>query len=369
MATTFLEPGGDATFNVTGVNSGGYWSGVTNISGVATDFVHTPHLKSIPFTVNTTSTVAKTGILADAGSRISIYVYLNVLPTTTAAILVTRNGVGLDIFSVRITSGGVLQLWNTLTGAQIGSNGSTVTTGKWIRLSVAYTLTSTSVNRIELFKNGISDISVTNATLTRIVSNQLYFGNLQADSTLDLRISDIYVDNSSSLTDTGNIWVTAKRPFTNGTTNNFNVQIGIGGSGYGSGHTPQVNERPLSTANGWSVVAVGVTTEEYNIEGNTVGDMTIPLTTIVDYLGWVSASSVTSETAQIIVNNVTSNISLTSTSTLFTKIAGSTIYPSGTGTDIGIITSATATTVGLYECGIVIAFIPSALSGGFFNLM
>ncbi|WP_323162301.1 hypothetical protein, partial [Pseudomonas fluorescens] len=80
------------------------------------------------------------------------------------------------------------------------------------------------------------------------------------------------VDDSSALTDPGNIWVAAKRPNANGTTNGFTTQIGSGGSGYGSGHSPQVNERALSTTNGWSMVGAGAAvTEEYNIESKSTG--------------------------------------------------------------------------------------------------
>ena len=177
---------------------------------------------------------------------------------------------------------------------------------------------------------------------------------------MDSRYSDHYIDNSNALTDPGNIWVTAKRPNANGTTNDFVTQIGIAGSGYGTGHSPQVNERALSTTNGWSIVAVAATTEEYNIESAGTGDIDITGATIVDYVGWVYTSALISETGSIIVNNATSNISITSTNTMFTAVAGSTTYPAGTGTDIGEITSATATTVSLYECGIMIAYIPAA---------
>ncbi len=65
---------------------------------------------------------------------------------------------------------------------------------------------------------------------------------------------DIYVDNGSDLSDPGNVHVTAKRPGSNGLSNGFATQIGSGGSGFGSGHAPQVNERPLSNTNGWSSV-------------------------------------------------------------------------------------------------------------------
>ena len=181
-----------------------------------------------------------------------------------------------NIASVKITSTGVLQLWNRLNDNQIGSNGATLSTGQWYSITLAYTIISTSVNRFELFVNSVSTISVTNATLTSTGSTGVKIGNQNNNATLDFRTSDHYVDDSSSLTDTGDIWVTAKRPVSNGTTNGFSTQIGSGGSGYGSGHSPQVNERPLSTTNGWSMVGAGsAVTEEYNIEGKSVGDINI----------------------------------------------------------------------------------------------
>ncbi len=99
-------------------------------------------------------------------------------------------------------------------------------------------------------------------------------------------------------------------------------------------------------------------TEEYNIEAANTGDVDISSATIVDYMGWVFSKSLAGETAQIIINNVTSNISLTNANAMYTKAAGSTTYPSGTGTDIGEITSTSLTTVSLYECGIQFVYIP-----------
>lgn len=355
MATTFLEPGGDAIFGAaSGTNT--FWTLGTGT--LETDFVHGTHVKSLGFTSNTINTLTKNTLLADTGARISFYFYLNVLPSATASIVIIESSTGIPRVNIRLTTSGVIQLWNAST-AQIGTNGATLSTGAWNRISLAYTVTSTTVNRFELFVNGTSSISITNATIGGTGTSRFLIGNNEGNSTLDTRFSDIYVDNLSTLTDPGNIWVTAKRPFSNGTTNGFTTQIGAGGSGYGTGHAPQVNERPLSTTNGWSMIGAGsAIPEEYNIEGQSVGDITTVGGTIVDYLGWASASSLAGETASIIVNNVTSNISLTSTNTLFTQVASSTSYPAGTGTDIGIITSTALTTVSLYECGVLVAFIP-----------
>lgn len=362
MATKFLEPGGDVTFNTSITSTGGFWGGTNAAPAVATDFVHGNHVKSIKFRPNNLDLLwTPDGVLADAGSRASIYIYLNVLPTATSHLFsFDTTGAGREVVIVQITSGGVLQLTDEL-NAQIGTNGSTLSTGIWYRLCLADTISSTTVNEFRLFKNGVIDISVSNATLTRTATSSFLIGNQSANVNLDYRMSDLYIDNSAALTDTNDIWVTAKRPNANGTTNGFTTQIGAGGSGYGSGHSPQVNERALSNTNGWSMIGAGsAVTEEYNIEGQTTGDINISGSTIIDYIGWVDAKAALSETGSIIVNNVTNNISLTSAETIFTQVAGSATYPAGTGTDIGIITSTAVTTVSLYECGIMIAYIPAS---------
>lgn len=358
MATTFLEPGGDADFLLGTTN--GFWQNFgLGAPTLVTDFVHGTHAKSIKYAHGGGDIVrAKNGVVAQAGSRISLYVYIVTRPSLTSNVMVVEDSGGAAVVRIRMTSAGVLQLWED--SVQIGTSGATLSTSQWYRLSLAYTITSASVNRFEMYVDGYSSISVTNATITNILPVNITVGNGNNNATFDFRSSDHYIDSSSSLTDTGNIWVTAKRPNANGTINGFTTQIGAGGSGYGTGHSPQVNERPLSTTNGWSMVGAGsAITEEYNIESKSTGDITIQsYDTIVDYAGWVSASSLVSETASIIVNNVSSNISLTSTQTLFTKVAGSTSYPANTGKDIGIITSTTVTTVSLYECGVLVAFIP-----------
>lgn len=357
MAVTFLEPGGDATFAAT-IGANGFWG--AGSATIATDFVHNSHIKSFSSTTGAYGAALETkaGASADTGTRVSGYFYLVAYPASVNTNLIAHSNASNIAFSIAITPAGVLRVQNT-SGVQIGSNGPTLSLSNWYRVSVAYTITSTTINRIEVFVDGVSAISITNGTVSFTGNTKVTFGNFASATGNSIRMSDLYIDNSSSLVDTGNIWVTAKRPNANGTVNNFSTQIGAGGSGYGSGHSPQVNERPLSTTNGWSVVAVGTTTEEYNIESTSTGDIDISAATIVDYLGWISTKALVSETGQIIMNNVTSSISVTSTITLFTAIAGSSTYPAGTGTDIGMNTDATATTVSLYECGILVAYIPT----------
>lgn len=352
---TFLEPGGDADFLVGTTN--GFWSTNSGAVAVSTAVVHGTHVNSLKYL---TSSVTRLAVCADAGTRLSLYINITTLPSAVSGSAIIKVFTGLNTsFVVTLLPNGTLQI-NDDGGAIRGASGFTLSTGTWYRISLAYVIKSTTVNRFELFINGVSSISLTNAVLSNIAKTSISIGNLTGDASLVYYSSDHYIDNSPSLTDTGDIWVTAKRPFTNGTTNGFTTQIGAGGSGYGTGHSPQVNERPLSTTNGWSMVVVGsAVTEEYNIENKLTGDIAIlDYSTIVDYLGWVSCSSLTGETINVIVNGINFSQAITSTTTLYTKIAGSGVYPSGTGADIGIQTATTATTVSLYESGMLIAFIP-----------
>jgi len=359
MATIFLEPGGDADYGI------GFWTNESGTPAVATDFVHGSHIKSIKYPTGATApTLGVRGAASDAGGRFSFWIYLNAASTSTNTFMgLCQASFGTDIAKLKLTSAGILQLTNG-SNTQIGSNGPTLATGQWYRITFCWKITSTTVNQFAVFVNGGTvAISVTNTTLGAVTSNELYIGNAGGDTTLDMRSSDHYIDNSNALTDPGNIWATAKRPVSNGTSVGFTTQIGSGGSGYGTGHTPQVNERPNSDTDGWSIIGAGsAVTEEYNIEGQSIGDINISGSTIVDYMGWVRSKALASETAQIIVNGASSNIALTSTTAFFTKIAGSATYPAGTGSDIGEISSTTVTTVSLYECGVVVAYIPAVVS-------
>lgn len=365
MTVKFIEPGGDADFS----NSGYLWDSA-NLITIVSDFLFAQHKRVIRCAGGSGAQVNTVpGSVADAGSRVSYRMYLATLPNATGSILnLRKSDRATNTVTLRLTSAGVLQLWDGAV-AQIGTDGPTLVTGRFYRISIAYTITSTTVNRFEVFVNGYPVISVTNATITNTGSSCVFFGNNSSNATLDQRLCDFYIDDSAALTDTGNKTVIAKRPFANGTTNGFSTQIGAGGSGYGSGHSPQVNERALSQTNGWSMVGAGsAVTEEYSIENLATGDYDLTNIPIVDFMGWVVAKSLAGETAQIVVGGVNSNISLTSVVKGFIKMAGSTTYPAG-GTDIGIITDTSLTTVSLYECGIVVAFDLPVPNSRFFDFM
>ena len=218
-------------------------------------------------------------------------------------------------------------------------------------------MTSTGVNTINVFLNGVLEISWVNVAMSGTGTAFLQF--MTSTAMLSATFSwfaDIYVDDGNTATDPGNIIVTAKRPFANGTLNEWTTQVGAGSSGYGSGHALQVNERPLSLTNAWSITNAALKTEEYTIEGAAVGDLdlTNPNYRIVDYMGWANLKCASAQTGNIIVNGVASNVSLTTTATVFLKAAGSTIYPSG-ATAIGADTNTVNALFTLAECGILVA--------------
>lgn len=357
MATTFLEPGGDATFTLNTKTNGGFWASIGGTPSVVTDFVRDTHVKSYKFIGTTDAATTPTGVCSDSGSRVSFYIYINAYPTGDSMFFNTQN----KYFQVGITSTGVLKCKNGL-GTDIGGTGSTLATGKWYRISMAWTVASTSVNEFRIFKNGTLDISISNASLNTTAASSFVIGNCNFGDT-DIRFSDIYADTNNSLADMGDILVIAKRPNANGTANGFTTQIGAGSSGYGTGHSPQVNERALDTTNGWSMVGAGsAVTEEYNIESKSTGDININIYDVVDTVGWAYMSSLVAETVQLIINGTNFAQAITSTNTMYTKVAGSVSYPSGAGADIGITTDTSLTTVSLFECGIIVAVTPRLVS-------
>lgn len=365
MATTFLEPGSDATQDLTFFPN--QFLGAATTAASATDQAHTG-TRSIKYTATVGSVIflaTSDGIVADAGGAVSFWYRIGTLPAvrTCGFVGMYQTGFGDVPLHLALTPAGTVRLYTQSTA--IGVAGTTVLSANtWNRISFAFVITSGTNWTAKVWINGVLELTRTNADATLAITGVSELG-LEYDTmsagndTITWWYDDIYVDNRTDLTDPGDIRVTAKRPFANGTTNGFTSQIGAGGSGYGSGHAPQVNEQPLSQTNGWSMIGAGsAVTEEYNVEGISVGDVDIRRAPIVDWMGWVFAKSLVSETGKILVNNVQSNISLTSTATLFMAPAGSTSYPPGSGTDIGIVTDTSLTTVSLYECGVLIAFNP-----------
>lgn len=355
-ATKYLESGTDATRGLE------FYTSTSGTVASATDQSHTGP-RAIKLSTGSPATAATAqinAVLADAGRRTNVWFRCDTWGGTPH-ILRFNDTSGNNIIAIQRLNSGATGALSIVPGGATTVNGTTVvTTNTWNRLTVSYTITNTTTFQIRMYLNGVLEATATAGTLTRTGTSALV---LVAGSTLGANANcwfdDLYVDDGTDYADPGNILVTAKRPTANGTLNQFTTQVGAGGSGYGSGHAQQVNEQPLSTTNGWSVIGAGSTsTEEFTIEGQTVGDVDLTGTGIIDIAGWIYSSAALAETGQIVLNGATSNVALTTTNTLFLAYAGSTSYPAGTGTDIGEVTDTTVTTVRLYECGILIAYQP-----------
>lgn len=365
IVTTFLEPGTDATQDLS------FFVSTAGTVASATDQVHTG-TSALKFSTGAGPSVATAttanSILADSGSQISWWFFFDVLPASDSTpFVIVRNSTPSNIFLLDIMKNGTLKLAPASATSATGTTVLAVNT--WYRISLSYYITNTTTYQAKLYINGTLEVTCNAGTLGATGTTQILWGASVAGiawgANRNLWFDDLYVAtggaSSSAQPDVAhlnNVWsVTAKRPNANGTTNNFNTQIGSGGSGYGSGHAPQVNERPLSTTNGWSIIAVGsAVTEEYNVEGAATGDVDISGKAIIDYMGWVYTKALAAETGQIVVNGASSNISITTSNAMFTKAAGSTTYPAGTGTDIGEVTDTTVTTVSLFECGLLFVY-------------
>jgi Concanavalin A-like lectin/glucanases superfamily len=382
---TFAEAGTDATQDFS-LFAGGYFSPANGSDGTltsATDQVATGP-RAIKFTGPSANAQASAyspdGACAAAGTRISCRLRFSAvsLSARTSVLQVARSVADGQNFVLGIgfQTGNVLSiLGRTNGGTGFQKDGTTaLSAGTWYRVALAFVLTSTTDFTIKLYLNGVLEATCTQAdgTLKFTAASQIVVGT-EINSELGIPatpittwwMDDIYADNGTDLADPGttnadSLRVTHKRPNANGTTNGFTTQIGAGGSGYGSGHSPQVNEQALSQTNGWSMIGAGsAVVEEYTIENAATGDVDITGKTIDAVMGWVFAKSLAPETGKIVVDGTQSNIALTSTATGFSQASATpTTYPSG-GAAIGIVSATDLTTVSLYECGIHIVYSPT----------
>ncbi len=360
-----MESGSDATqdFSFYGSTSG----------TVTSDTVqhHTGPRSIKLFTSNpaVNALVTSGGVMSDSGTRISFWWMGDTFAATGPTILNFDDGAN-TIWGLMFNAG-LNRLRSGPVGATAVDGTVPIATNTWYHITISYFITNSTTWQFKVYVNGVLDSTANSGTLTRTGTSRFQFRDgtgfgINATQWFD----DVYVDNgasSSSQPDTGDIRVTAKRPNANGTTNGFTTQIGAGGSGYGTGHSPQVNEQPLSQTNGWSMIGAGsAVTEEYNIENILTGDVNILGITPVDVQGWFYAKSLAGETTQMIVNGTNFSQAITSTPTMYTKFTGATAYPAGTGTDIGITTDTSLTTVSLYEAGIQVAYKPYVFSQTFY---
>ncbi len=341
MAITFLEAGTAATYGL---------EFYASVVGTVTSDSGTVHTGLRSLKVGTYSQAfTPTGVVADAGTRISFYMNMAALSSSKTDMIGPHGGSGYS-FVLGCNSTGKL-LFRDASGVETAGT-FTVTAGVWIRICLAYTITSPSVNHIKIYVNGTIDIDVTNATMNAS-ANELTFNNggivYGPPATGGIFFSDIYVDGDSTLADTGDIRVTAKLPSATNT-NGFDT---TGGSG-------AVNERPLSTTNFKQHAAISDVQQNYTLETAAGGDVDVSAATLVGRCAWLWAKGAAggAGTPKIMDNGTETAIVLTSSAALFSLRTTSSTYPSNAA-GIGMRSTNNADDTFLYECGTLLAYTPA----------
>jgi len=276
MAITFIEAGSDATGGLEFYTSSG---GFTPTS--SSTFANTG-TRSIRCQGNGKSFVQKNDILAKAGRRIQKYFRLTNLPLNQT-VLLEAIGDNSEVYSVRVTPGGVIQLFAN--GIQVGSDGATVTTGVWYRLTLAYAITSLTVNSAKCWIDGANLITATDVTLGADTPNHLRLGfitNPGLTSTQYLYFDDVYVDDSTAVTDPLAINVTNKKPNAL-STNNFDTVVGA----TPTNRWDNVSEFPANLSNGFKHIATTDVTESFGVQAVNAGDEDITGLTVLGRAAWI----------------------------------------------------------------------------------
>ncbi len=351
MAILFLEPGTDSTQDFK------LWSSTSGTVSSATDQAHTGgrSIKCDSTASNVAAYVQRNSVLTQAGTTVSWWFYASALPATSPRVLSATTIGGTTCFTVECNSAGHL-VFVASGGSTTGS--ATLSAGQWYRLTLAWTISSTTVNEFRLFVDGTLDVTVTNRTLANAATGNVLLGMVQAfGANKAVWIDDIYIDNSTTLADPGDVRCTHKGYVgtSEGLGNNaWDTFIGTNRS-TGLRYL-NVSERPAADTNGWQQAGTAQQYEKYLIEGAAAGDVDLSGATLVGWLAWVRAkTSASSSVASLVDNDTDTTISTSTTISQFLHATTSSSYPTGR---FGMRATGTATDTFFYEGGVIVAYIP-----------
>ncbi len=348
--TTFMEAGTDATNDTTFYTTTG-----TAPTSSTTQFHGSP--RSLKINAGSLGGVIKSGILADAGRRISMWVYSEA--SVSQPLFRIQQPGGNSEATVSIWSDDTVKFTYGLSNTQVaGSN--TITSGAWHQVVMAYKITSTTVNEFRIYVDGNLEISLTNITLSSTVYTDLVIGHPNSAGGAGAQyIDDVYVDDSNALTYPGDIRVTAKLP----TTVSSNAWDTTGGTG-------AVNERGIGTANYKAHASSAAATQTYQIQAAAIGDVDISSYTYVAGTTWVwakrgsgGAGTPYIKPCYTGVSDITPALDAT-TAALFTLTTDSTSYPTLYNAGcVGMQSTGAGADTFMYEAGMLIAYqVPSAIT-------
>jgi hypothetical protein len=246
----FQEPGTDATFDFS-------FYAATAGTVASTSLAHTGP-RAIELNTNNPAVNASvstpTGIFADAGRRLSFWFRFDTNPGANRVFFDLLNGSAANVGQLRLNAVSALNFFPT--GSASSTSGTTVLDpNTWYRITLAYTITNTTTWRFEVYLNGSVEISIdSTGTLTNTGTSQGVF-RIPATWGTSTKVwfDDIYIDDGTDYSDTGDVRVTAKLPIAENV-NGFDTAVG---AARGATDYTNVNERGLSETNGWEHRGVG----------------------------------------------------------------------------------------------------------------
>lgn len=272
MTILFLESGSDATHGLE------FW---LIINGTCAS--STAQTKTGPRSISITGAWSASKIWPDTPSnqtagRISYWAYFGGTPSGASNPTFAFNASPATThFYIHRQTDGKLNATDGGTVRQTGVN--VISNSVWHHIAIAWSRTSSSVNELRVWVDGVLEINLTNTTWTDPLSEYNFAsGSLTSAAGY---IDDVYIDDVADLSFPGDIRVTAKLPVAL-STNNFDTAVGSGTNRY-----DRVSERPLSVTNGFQHAAATDVYETYGIQGPAAGDADISDKHIVAHMGWV----------------------------------------------------------------------------------
>ncbi len=300
----------------------------------------------------------KFGVAADAGRRVCFAVRFDAFPTaaTCKIFQITQTSASNEVFSLAFRSGtSKLRVIANATNNDGTGDNFALSTGVWYQIAVAYTITLAAVNEIRVYVNNVLTHSLTNTLLANTSSNRMYWGAPGGSSTNSTYYTDdIYVDDSTALTNPGEIHI-AQRYYNALSTNGFDTLAPASGE---TNRWDRLTDWLPDDTRYIQQAATGAQTETYltaAASGTEIG------ATVLGWCAWVRArngSGSGSGTARTIVSNgVDSSQVMTTSFVDYAVITSGSTWPTGPW---GMKHPGTAADTYFAEGGVCVAYIPAA---------
>lgn len=316
---------------------------------------------------NTTCVALRTGVMADAGRRVSVYFRVSALPGTNANFIsAVDSGNTTTIWRLQLQTNGKLRF----VGTGNGTSGNTVlSANNWYRVVVANTITDSTHNSFKCWLQDVqaggaipaaAELTETNLTLAAAGQSRLQLGWTTAPgASIVVYFQHVYVDDGTDLADPASSGPPSNAPLL--VTNKFANASAVYASNanYATRGTGAINEQPISTTNGQNITN-NTATGEYStaIQAADLGDADVIGATLIGSMGWLFCSGISTDQIVLLNTAATPTVAITSSSTVVFAPNTSSSYPQDSANrSIGIKRPTGNSTDSIYgDGGILIAY-------------